>query len=309
MPKTNSKPQAETSSSGKRESRHNSLVTEPQNPFHCSWEWHFGEMTSRFAPLLYSWGRRLSVNSDSFYPSIKNIARHFGRDRTTVMRALQELVDCKWAEVIHREAGKTVTYRFLDHEEWARKFPAGLCMQKAVMPWEGEGDTLGKQLHAISGGLAKFLPHQMQGLRKSGLPEEQVADEFRIFLDRHPHNGRDWNRVYYHFHPHLLSLSEALRKAVYDKNSSSGVSHPRDTHQSRPRDTTSRTGATPTSRVDATQVFESSLRVSGAKVDTIPTPSSKERQLAVSTNENQGRAFPPSKPSPLTQAPVARRIQ
>jgi hypothetical protein len=308
MPKTNSKPQAETSSSGKRESRRNSFLTKPENLFHCSWEWHFGEMTSRLAPLLYSWGRRLSVNSDCFYPSVKNIASHFTRDRTTVLNALHELVEEGWAEVINREAGKTVTYRFIDHEEWARTHPKYSCTEKDVMPWEGQGDPLAKQLHAVSGGLAKFMSGQMMGLRKSGLSDEQITSEFRIFLDRNPHSGYKWKRVYYGFHPYLHRLSSALRKAVDATNSSSGVSRPRDTHQSHTSDTTSRTGATPTSRVHATQVFEVDFRKSGAKLGTIPTPSSKERQLAASTND-QGRGFPPSKPSPITKAPVARRIQ
>jgi len=301
MPKANNKPQAKASSRGKDEPR----------PFHCSWEWHFGDMNSRFAPLLYSWGRGLSFKTDSFYPSLQNIATHFRRDRTTVLRALQELLDYDWIEVTNKEPGKTVRYRFLDHEEWSRKYPHN-CIEKDVMPWEGEGDPLGKQLHAISGGLAKFLPRQMDGLRKSVFSDQQIADEFQIFLDRNPHKGRDWNRAYYHFHPHLLSLSEALRKAVDDKNSSNGVSHRSDTYQSRGCDTPSRTGATPTSRVGATQVFEVDFRKSGAKLGTIPTPSSKERGASPTSIENQGRGFPPSKPSPVTDAEilaVARRMR
>jgi hypothetical protein len=194
-------------------SSQNSLWREPGNPFHCSWEWHFRPMISHFAPLLYSWGRRLSANSDSFYPSAVNVAKHFDPDRTTVLSALEEMVSEDWAEVVHKEAGKPVTYRFIDHEEWARNHP-GCCVEKDTMPWEGEGDPLGKQLYAISGGLAKFLPGQMKALRKSELPDVQIAAEFRIFLDRNPHKGRGWKSVFYRFHPYLLRLAKDLREAA-----------------------------------------------------------------------------------------------
>lgn len=261
-------------------------------------------MNSRFAPLLYSWGQKLSHNTDSFYPSIQNIASYFYRDRTTVMKALSELLYYGWVEVVHKEAGKPVAYRFLDHEEWARNNPE-CCTEKDVMPWEGEGDPLGKQLHAVSGGLAKFLLGQMIGLRKTGLSDEQIATEFRVFLDRHPQQGHAWKHVYYRFHPHLKSVAMALISAPKASNSSSGVSRTSDTYQSRTSDTPCRTEATGTSRVHATQVFEVSLRGSKANVDTIPAPSSKERRPSVITRENEGRGFPPSKPSPKKELRAA----
>jgi hypothetical protein len=81
------------------------------------------------------------------------------------------------------------------------------------MPWEGEGDPLAKQLHAVSGGLAKFLPGQMDGLRKSGMSDEQIASEFRVFLDQNPQKGKNWSCIYYKFHPHLLRLAADLRSS------------------------------------------------------------------------------------------------
>jgi hypothetical protein len=200
--------------------------------FHCSWEWHFAHFKSRLAPLLYNWGCRLANKSDSFYPSAENMASHFCRDRTTVFRALQELVAMGWAEVIHQEPGKPVVYRFIDHEEWARNHPDE-CNEKDVMPWEGQGDPLGRELYAVSGGLAKFLPYQMTGLRKSGFPDEQIKSEFRTFLDRNPQTGSDWQNVYYPFRSYLIQLAKSLSKAAAEKNSRSDPSRRSDSYPSR----------------------------------------------------------------------------
>jgi hypothetical protein len=183
------------------------------NPFYCSWEWHLGACDSRFAPLLYSRGCRLSSKSEAFYPSAPSIANHFCKDRTTVFKALQELVRMGWAEVLQREPGKPVVYRFVDHEEWARNHP-DLCTEKDVMPWEGEGDPLGREMYAVSGGRAKFLPYQMIGLRKSGFSDQQIVSEFRTFLDRNPQTGSAWKRVYYKFHPHILRLARTFPRPL-----------------------------------------------------------------------------------------------
>jgi hypothetical protein len=204
--------------------------------FHCSWEWHFAHFDSRLAPLLYSWGCRLSNKSEVFYPSAESMASHFCRHRTTVLRALQELVANGWAEALQREPGKSVVYHFLDHEEWARNNPE-CCTEKDVMPWEGEGDPLGRELHAVSGGRAKFLPHQMIGLRKSGFSDQQIVSEFRTFLDRNPQTGSDWENVYYPFRSLLIRLAKSLSKAAAEKNSRSDPSRRSDPYPLRGRDT------------------------------------------------------------------------
>src|SRR6185369_3590093 len=216
------KASARTASSEKS-SRSQSLFCS-SNPFHCSAEWHFAQMTSRLAAPLYSWGRRLSWNSDSFFPSAISIGSYFDRNRTTVMSALQELVINGWAEVVQKEPGKPVMYRFIDHEEWARTHPDS-CTQKDVMPWEGEGDPLGRLLYAASGGQAKFLPGQMNGLRKSKLSDQEIAAEFRAFLDRHPQSGPQWGRVYFDFRLHLLRVAADASKAAEATSTPNGVSN------------------------------------------------------------------------------------
>lgn len=266
-------------------------------------------MFSRFAPLLYSWGRHLSANSDSFYASAVNIARHFRRDRTTVLSALEEMVNDDWAEVVHKEPGKPVKYRFINHNEWAKNHP-GCCIEKDTMPWEGEGDPLGRQLYAVSGGQAKFLPGQMEALRKSELPDEQIVDEFRVFLDQNPQKGRAWNSVYYRFYTYLFHLADDLRKAAAAKNSHNGVSAGSDTYQSPTGNTPSRLQPTPTSRPQATQVVELNSERESEGKRTIPPPVSQERSHPSPTNlKVHERGFPPSKPSPITHAPMARRVR
>src|SRR6267154_5109805 len=165
MPQSNSNSSLSSASSGKAPSRKKAWSA-LENSFHCSAEWHLKSLNSRLACPLYTWGRRLSANSTNFFPSVENIANYFDCNRTTVFRALQELVAYGWAEIVHKEAGKPVIYRLIEHEEWAKNNP-DCCTEKDTMPWEGQGDPLGKALYAASGGRAKFLPRQMSGLRSA----------------------------------------------------------------------------------------------------------------------------------------------
>jgi hypothetical protein len=188
-----------------------------EGSFHCSVEWHLRRAVSKFAPILYSWAGRLSSSSGNFFPSVPNIADYFFVDRATVFRALQELEEEGWLEVLQREPGRPVSYRVVPHDEWQRQNP-GCCVEKETFPWTGEGDPLARALYAASGGQAKFLPNQMTGLRKSGLSDAVITYEFRIFLDRNPQKGMAWKSVYYRFHSHLLDLAASLRDAAKKKS-------------------------------------------------------------------------------------------
>jgi hypothetical protein len=306
MPTENFKPQSERESSTFRKNPR--LMAGSESYYHCSWERHFALMDSRFVPLLYSWGLRLTVNTESFYASVNRIAEHFGRDRTTVISALKELVHLGWAEVIHKEPGKPVTYRFIEHEEWARNHP-DCCVEKEIMPWEGEGDPLGARLHAISGGMTKFFPGQMDALRKSGFEDDQIASEFRTFLDRNPQKGLEWKSVVYRFRRHLLRLAKELH-ATNAENSRSKVSAGTDTYQSSRTDTPSRVEPTTTSRPQPTQVVEVSFKRALGQKATIPPPASQGRfESASHSLKASERGFPPSKPSPTENALAARRIR
>jgi hypothetical protein len=308
MSETNCNPQKPLQSTTKRVSTAISLLSE-QNPFHCSTEWHLNDLNSRLGPVLYSWGRSLSFKSDRFFPSVNSIANYFGCDRATVFRALQELVDYGWAEIVQREPGKAVVYRFLDHDDWAKMHP-DLCIEKDVMPWEGQGDPLGVALYSASGGKAKFLPRQMNGLRKSGFTDDEIVLEFQVFLSRTPQTGSQWIGVYYRFRNHLVRTANDLHQAAAAaKNSSSEGSHGRDPHQSHVCDSPRRTDATGTRRTGATQVFELRPELKGDGKETIPALRSQERPSVSPTNTKlHERGFPPSKPSPVTPRRLARRI-
>jgi hypothetical protein len=110
MSKPNPSPQTSPQSSPKSVST-KFYPSSEHNPFHCSAEWHLRELSSRLASVLYSWGRKLSFKSDCFFPSVESIARYFCCDRATVFRALQELVESGFAEIVQREPGKAVVYR------------------------------------------------------------------------------------------------------------------------------------------------------------------------------------------------------
>jgi hypothetical protein len=229
--------------------RYVSLFDTP-NTLCCSPEWHMQDMGSRLTCPIYSWGRRLSKNSDRFYASIGTIAKYFARDRTTVIRAISELVDSGWAKAVNREPGKPVTYRFVSHKDWAKDHP-GLCIERDCMPWAGEGDPLGKRLYSLSSGRAVFLPNQMEGLRKFDFSDEEIAFEFEKFLNQNPHRGAEWNRVYFKFYAYLANAADEIADGTIT-NSDQPLQ--RDTYQSLQRDTPCGASATPTSRARATQV-------------------------------------------------------
>jgi hypothetical protein len=197
-------------------------------PFHCSAERHLYGMASGLAPILYVWASRLSCNSGNFFPSVMSIAEHFVANRATVFRALQELERSGWLEALQREPGKTVNYRVVLHEEWQRQHP-GFCIEKETFPWTGEGDPLAPSLYAASGGQAKFLPNQVGALRECGLSDEEIVNEFRVFLDRKPQKGLAWKSVYYRFRPHLFRVAASLGDAAKTKTPSDPL-HARDPH-------------------------------------------------------------------------------
>jgi hypothetical protein len=202
-----------------------SFFCEPGNPFYCSAEWHLREFNSRLAPVLYFWGHKLSYKSGCFFASVESVAEYFCCNRSTVFRAFQELESGGWIEAIRREPGKAVVYRFLNHDDWA-EMHSGMCIEKDVMPWEGQGDPLGKALYAASGGLARFLPRQMNGLRKFGFTDDEIVLEFQIFLSRTPQSGRVSRNSYYSFRTHLLTAANNLRqRSAAIKNSSNKESH------------------------------------------------------------------------------------
>ena len=304
MPTTKSKSNHHVASSKKsREKQEPSDSVWESNHFHCVAEWHFDFTSGDFASRLYTWGRYLSKNSETFYASIDNIARFLRRDRKTVIQALKEMVKHGWAEVRHREPGKPVAYRFISHKEWAAAHP-DQCIKKDTMPWEGEGDPLGQRLRSISGNFAKFRSGWAQTLRDaSGLSDDQIEAEFRVFLERNPQHGEDWKSNFYvRFKAHLICVSaDSAHVAENTTDSSNDQSIKRDTYQSIKRDTPSTVKRTPTSPKNGTQVVDVELSKEQAMLgdDTRPAKTAGTAE----PNPEQRKAFFKGGGNPLPYDP------
>jgi hypothetical protein len=163
-------------------------------------------MKSRLAAPIYTWARKVSKKSGSFYASAQRMAAYFRLNRKTVLSAMDELVDNGFFQIDRVERFKPNVYKVLDHKEWAIAHP-GHCVQELSFPWKGQGDPLGRQLYAISGGRAKFWPNQMTGLRNLGFSDEEIIKHFNHFLLETCPTGRQWKRVYYAFLDYLLVAS------------------------------------------------------------------------------------------------------
>jgi len=168
-------------------------------------------MTSRLSLAIYSFAQKLSGRSRVFSASAENVALYFGVHRNTVQRALEELANAGFFELREVERFRPNVYHVVDHKEWAKRHP-GLCVKKSSFPWEGEGDPLGRELHAISGQRVKFLPNQTVALRRFGLSEDQIKAEFRTFLDESTYEGKRWKYAYYDFLKYLRVLTASRPK-------------------------------------------------------------------------------------------------
>jgi hypothetical protein len=156
----------------------------------------------------------VSSKSGIFYASTLNMTRYFGTHRNVVSSTLAELQHAGFLELVQAERGKPNCYKLIDHKVWAAAHP-GQCVQESSMPWKGEGDPLGPQLYAISGGRAKFWPRQMTGLRNLGFSDDQITDQFRAFLEKWEYRGRVWKRMYFDFLVHLKAAAAATTGDVH----------------------------------------------------------------------------------------------
>jgi hypothetical protein len=156
--------------------------------YHCSAEWHLWQLKDRkdvrttLAAVLYPFAYRLSKDSGVFHASAVRIAEHFRTSEWTVLRAMDALTKAGFLVVINKEYFQASIYRVVSHEEWARAHPEQ-CLVKADYPWSGEeGDELGVQLYTKSGGRVRWFPNILGALRKTGLNDEQIVQEFELFF-------------------------------------------------------------------------------------------------------------------------------
>lgn len=143
----------------------------------CSSEFHLSKLNSKYSPLIYSTGYRLSKKSGKFFCSALSLAGYFGCHRNTIYAGLKELTSSGFFQILYKQTFDVTIYAVLSHTEWANLHP-NECAEKLEFPWSPEDDALGKQLYAASGGKIKLLPHHPKLLRKTGLTDEQIVSRF-----------------------------------------------------------------------------------------------------------------------------------
>lgn len=162
---------------------------------YCSAEWHLARISGlgeKLAALIYSLSLRLSKKTGVFSPSIPTLAAYFDVDERTVRSAIKALVAIGFFEIIRKERGAPTTYRPIHHSDWSQKRP-GMCTEKAEMPWDGEmQDTLGPELHAISGHRFKVYPNFLKGMRNTGHDDAAIREFFRSFIAEALPTGKQW---------------------------------------------------------------------------------------------------------------------
>jgi DNA-binding transcriptional ArsR family regulator len=165
-------------------------VEEKETAYHCTATWHLARMT-KAASLIYSLACVISKDSGQFFCSAPNLAQYLGYERKQIYRGLRELEDAGFLELLRSQSFQSSVYRVVLHKEWAESNPES-CASKHKFPWDGEGDELGRKMFAISGGRHRFLTYQIGILRKSGISEAIILEEWQKFT-RHwkPLNRQD----------------------------------------------------------------------------------------------------------------------
>jgi hypothetical protein len=170
-----------------------------ETAYHCTATWHLARM-SKAAGLIYSLACVISKISHQFFCSAPNLAQYLDYERRQIYRALRELETARFLELISSRNFQTNVYRVVLHAEWAEKHP-GKCATKQTFVWEAEGDELGRQMYALSGGRYRFREHEVKILRKTGLTEKDILAEWQDFIDRwEPLNPQDEKYPFSRFH-------------------------------------------------------------------------------------------------------------
>ena len=156
-----------------------------ESSLYCSAEWHLARLKSQCAGIIYSHALRLSVQSENYYCSIPTMAAYFHKDPKTIRQAFQQLAELGFFDILRQERGRAVNYRPVRHSEWAACHP-GQCVEKLEMPWDSEGDPLGRALYSASGARVSFFPNVLKALRRHGLSDDEIISEWKQFLPDHP---------------------------------------------------------------------------------------------------------------------------
>jgi hypothetical protein len=190
--------------------------------FHCSAEWHFAQFTGRgasHAVLIHSLALHVAGKSGVFAASVPTLAAYFKADERSIRKALHMLEASGFVELISQHPGESVKYRPIRHRDWEATHP-GRCTAKAVV---AEGDTLGVELHAISGGRFKPYPNLVKAMRKTGHSAEQIKQHFRTFATQENPVGRKWTGFAGHFLKYLKAQAQIVAQAQHGHSQGSAV--------------------------------------------------------------------------------------
>jgi hypothetical protein len=153
--------------------------------FHCTTSWH---ITNGLAFRIYELAYGLSKTSKKFFASAPSLAQYFHCSDASVYRAIHQLVDLGFFELIEAGAYDSNKYRVVLHTEW-QKNHVGQCVVKLESN-SGEGDPLGVELYALSGGTVMFKPQQIALIRSLGFSEDETRTFFTSFFDDEQKGGK-----------------------------------------------------------------------------------------------------------------------
>jgi hypothetical protein len=130
-----------------------------------------------------------------FHASAKTLAKFFKASERSIYRALSELETLKFfidLDAGKTPVGKTKRYQPVSHTDWQKSNPRR-CAEKELMPWDGEGDPLGRTLHAMSGDRVEFKAYQINAIRRNmqrwNLTEDNIKNYFPSFLTQMEEEG------------------------------------------------------------------------------------------------------------------------
>lgn len=144
----------------------------------------------------------------TYYSSIQNLADYFGVKRESASRAVTELIESGWVEIVERRdpmksghAHKVEMQRSKDlhpitHDEWVEQHGDAHCHKALPMPWDNEKkDRLAIDLHRASKGHVKWYAGTVKGLRNTGALDDEILRAYQAHvaaMEKEPKTARGW---------------------------------------------------------------------------------------------------------------------
>jgi len=178
--------------------------------FFCTAEWHLSRL-NKYAALVYA--HALHVTSKArrngqppkYFPALTKIAAYYGADLRSIRKAVRELVKSGFFVKLKELPGKPISYRPVEHKEWAGRFP-NRCLVKLEQAWSDiEKDDLVIRLHAASAGRLILRTNFVKGMRNTGLSDGEIETQWNVFDTAENSTGQ---HLYGRFMKHLRAFAE-----------------------------------------------------------------------------------------------------